>query len=382
MRTHYLFFVLFWFSTTLLAQSSSAMIHKEGKLVRRPNVSCGAVKSAFVLETIEGDIVLDFKGYFGIVDYRTYIDKYVEIDGTWQAEEKECKALKVKYLYLDTDQPDTRKFVKFEEVKGYRLIALDDNPHNDYQVISHEADFQRMFGTFPSGYTGVVTPLNFKDMFYIVVAKNDVKTYLFKNIKMFMRDNALVVDYEVAGVEGVKTSNKTASFMILGLEKRKYDHIVFDENNKTVYRSFVQWKPYDPPKSEEKPWEYKNMVGYRYNASNSGLAERQIAIYQTQKEFSRDFIQKPIRANEKRTEPNFVDELVVVVTKTGKESYNFGLRNVNILKNEIIIRYTAEPSVSKLSQNTNSSYMLILKKGQYNKITFEENAENVGSVTR
>ncbi len=366
-------------SFSLTAQS---VVVKKGKaifLATQSDCACG--KGAYALEAYDGTYRLDFSHFVSLMDKNAYLQQYVVVTGIVKNKSMMCKCIEVTDLHFDIGMPDMRKAVNHDIVTGFNIAAPDRNPMNDFHVISNETEFNHRLAPV-KGETGVIP--DFQDQFVLVINKSDRSYWNFKDVEVYTLEGTLYVNYNSSS-QVTELTDVVPNSLVIGVDRVNYKKIVFKENGeirKTTDRQFI---PYKKPNIAERKVEYTPFEGYRFRIQPAVEGEKMYLV-QTLKEFNQLFEESPLKRGQKRVMPNFASEVLIIYYKGAAQHLEVNIQGLSKLQNRIIVRMTsvlAETAIeSKNPVKTLSMNGMIIKKGVYNKIEFEENTEKKGEIER
>ncbi len=366
-------------SFSLAAQS---VVVKKGKAVLLTTQSeCDCGKGAFALEAYDGTYRLDFTKFFSLMDKRAYLQQYVVVTGIVKSKTESCKCIEVTDLHFDIGNPDMRKAVNHAVVTGFNIASPDRNPMNDFHVVSNDTEFNTKLAPV-KGETGEMP--DFQDQFVLVINKSDRSYWNFKDVEVYILDNALYVTYNSSS-QVTDLSDVVPNSLVIALDRINYKQIIFKENGDVRKTSDRQYIAYKRPNNAEKKVDYTPLTGYRFRILPTQNGD-QTYLVQTLKQFNQLFEEAPLKKGQKRVMPNFASEVLIIYYKAAPQYLEVNVQGVSKLQNSIIVRMTsvlAETAIeSKNPIKTISTHGLIIKKGVFNKIEFEENTEKKGEIER
>lgn len=382
MKANILFFYLLLTGVILNGQNWNDYVEVKGELQKKSVANpCLSPKQNYYLQTENEDLDLDFSKFKTLMDMNAYFRQPVAVTGIIREQNHpaianmKCRWLEVRDMHFSMDIPEKYRAVKFIEAKGYHLNIADKNPHNDYLILLSQTDFNRYFSKIQNES---VTPLDFKNYFVVAVGKNNpaIGTYLNPSFRLRERDKVLKFSYQTAQSTPALPAGATSCAVYM-VDKTDYSQIIFEENGKPVSFSSINWKEYTPPAQTQKTVDYTTLKGFRMKSQYRKDGADYFMI-QTQKEM--DEMTDKIPSKEPATKVNFIDELIVMITKGDKAAQQFVLEDVTIENRVIHVRYTTRNSPSTFP--TWVSQGIILKKRSFDKVIFYENGEQTGEITR
>ncbi len=380
-----LILVCLWFGAMFLntqAQNLGDYVGVKGELHKKSiSNPCLSPKENFYIQGEDEDLDLDFSKYKTLMDLNAYYRQPVVIEGIIKEQNHpaianmKCRWMEVKDIHFAMDIPEKKRPVQFVEAKGYRLIAADKNPHNDYLVLLSQTDFNRYFAKIQNG---TATPLDFNQYFVVAVGKNDpaVGTYLNPKFRIREKDRTIKFSYQTAQSTPALPAGATSCAVFM-VDKVDYQQIIFEENGKPVFYSTINWKEYTPPAADKKKLNYDILTGFRMkNQYRKDGAEYH--LIQTQKEMEEMTEKSP--SKEVPSKINFINELVVMISRGDKNAQTYVLEDVTIENRVVHVRYTIRTTPSTFPTWVNKG--LILEKRSFDKVIFYENGIQSGELTR
>lgn len=379
MKTTLYVILLCLLSFSVTAQS---VVVKKGKAILLASQSdCACGKGAYALEAYDGTYRLDFSHFFTLMDKNAYLQQYVVVTGIVKSKTATCKCIEVTDLHFDIGMPDMRKAVNYSLVTGFNIASPDRNPMNDFHVISNETEFNKVLAPV-KGETGQMP--DFQEQFAIVINKSDRSYWNFKDVELYTLEGVLYVTYN-ASSQVTELTDVVPNSLVIALDRINYKRIIVKENDEVRKMSDRQFIPYKRPNAEEKKVDYTPFTGYRFRFLPTEEGEKMYLI-QTLKAFNQMFEEAPLKKGQKRTMPNFASEVLIVYYKAAPKHFDVNVLGVSKLQNSIIVRMTsalAESSIeSKSPVKTIATNGMIIKKGVFNKVEFEENTEKKGEIDR